>query len=257
LDLEAGFGPGGGAVRGELSVPEATIMPRSLPAGAVQPSPDVVLDEDADNAGLPLSIDVLAKLGDAVLIEAFGLRGLLQGQLRVTQQPGRALVGSGELQVIDGTYRVSLPGLGLLTSVGPPLVIKKGIVLFASTPLDNPGIILNAQREGGDMSAGVRVLGTLRNPKLAFFSESDPNLSQSEITRYLVTGIPPRRNGETDDRSLSVGTYIAPKLYMEYDSSLGDTSDRIKMRYDLTNRIQLQSETGDGQGVDLFYKFEH
>ncbi|MBK5931455.1 translocation/assembly module TamB domain-containing protein [Halochromatium salexigens] len=257
LDLEAGFGPDGGTVRGELSVPEATIMPRSLPAGAVQPSPDVVLDEDADNAGLPLSIDVLAKLGDAVLIEAFGLRGLLQGQLRVTQQPDRALVGSGELQVIDGTYRVSLPGLGLLTSVGPPLVIKKGIVLFASTPLDNPGIILNAQREGGDMSAGVQVLGTLRNPKLAFFSESDPNLSQSEITRYLVTGIPPRRNGETDDRSLSVGTYIAPKLYMEYDSSLGDTSDRIKMRYDLTNRIQLQSETGDGQGVDLFYKFEH
>lgn len=257
LDLEAGFGPGGGAVRGALSVPRANIMPRTIPAGALQPSPDVVLDEDADNGGLPLSIDVLAQLGDAVHIEAFGLRGRLQGQLRVTQQPGRPLVGSGELQVIDGVYRVSLPGLGLLTSVGPPLAINQGIVLFASTPLDNPGIILNAQREGGDMTAGVRVLGTLRNPKLAFFSESDPNMSQSEITRYLVTGIPPRRDGETDDRSLSVGTYIAPKLFMEYDSRLGDRPDRIRMRYDLTNRIQLQSETGDGQGVDIFYKFEN
>lgn len=257
LDLEAGFGPGGGAVRGELSVPKANIKPRSLPAGTVQPSPDVVLDEETDNGGMPISIDVLAKLGDKVLIEAFGLRGLLQGQLRVTQQPGKPLLGSGELQVIDGTYRVSLPGLGLLTSVGPPLVIKKGIILFASTPLDNPGIILNAQREGGDMTAGVRVLGTLRNPKLAFFSESDPHMSQSEITRYLVTGIPPQRDGETDNRSLSVGTYIAPKLFMEYDTSLGDQSDSIKMRYDLTNRIQLQSETGDGQGVDIFYKFEN
>ena len=257
LDLEAGFGPGGGAVRGELSVPKATIMPRTIPAGAVQPSPDVVLEEKTDNGGAPISIDVLAKLGDEVLIEAFGLQGLLQGQLRVTQEPGKSLLGNGELQVIEGTYRVSLPGLGLLTSVGPPLVIKKGIVLFASTPLDNPGIILNAQREGGDLSAGVQVLGTLRNPKLAFFSESDPNMSQSEITRYLVTGIPPRSNGESDQRSLSVGTYIAPKLYMEYDSSLGGQSDSIKMRYDLTKRIQLQSETGDAQGVDIFYKFEN
>jgi translocation and assembly module TamB len=192
-----------------------------------------------------------------VLLEAFGQRGRLEGQLRITQQPGRPLLGSGELQVIDGTYRVSLPGLGLLTSVGRPLVINKGIVLFANTPLDNPGIILNAQREGGDLTAGVRVLGTLRNPKLAFFSESDPNLSQSEITSYLVTGIPPKRGGKQDDRSLSVGTYIAPKLFMEYDSSLGDQSDSVKMRYDLSKRIQLQSETGDAQGFDIFYKFEN
>jgi autotransporter translocation and assembly factor TamB len=258
LDLEAGFGPGGGAVRGELSVPTATIMPRTIPSGAIQPSPDVVLEEDTDKpAGLPLSVDVLARLGDQVLLEAFGLRGRLEGQLRITQQPGRPLLGSGELQVIDGTYRVSLPGLGLLTSVGRPLVINKGIVLFANTPLDNPGIILNAQREGGDLTAGVRVLGTLRNPKLAFFSESDPNLSQSEITSYLVTGIPPKRGGKQEDRSLSVGTYIAPKLFMEYDSSLGDQSDSVKMRYDLSKRIQLQSETGDAQGFDIFYKFEN
>jgi len=257
LDLEAGFGLGGGAVRGELSVPTANIMPRSIPAGAVQPSPDVVLEEPAEDKGLPISIDVLAKLGDQVLLEAFGLRGLLQGQLRITQQPGQQLLGSGELQVVDGTYRVSLPGLGLLTSVGKPLVIKKGIVLFANTPLDNPGIILNAQREGGDITAGVRVLGTLRNPKLAFFSESDPNLSQSEITSYLLTGIPPKRGGRQDDRSLSVGTYIAPKLFMEYDTSLGDQSDSIKMRYDLSNRVQIQSETGDAQGFDIFYKFEN
>ncbi|WP_201220495.1 translocation/assembly module TamB domain-containing protein [Halochromatium roseum] len=257
LDMDAGFGLGGGALRGELSVPTANIMPRTIPAGAVQPSPDVVLEETTQETGLPISIDVLAKLGDQVLVEAFGLRGLLQGQLRVTQQPGKQLLGSGELQVIDGSYRVSLPGLGILTSVGEPLVIEKGIVLFANTPLDNPGIILNAQRQGGDITAGVRVLGTLRNPKLAFFSESDPNMSQSEITSYLVTGIPPKRGGRTDDRSVSVGTYIAPKLYMEYDTSLGEQSDSIKMRYDLTKRIQLQSETGDAQGFDLFYKFEN
>jgi translocation and assembly module TamB len=152
---------------------------------------------------------------------------------------------------------VSLPGLGILASVGKPLIIKKGIVVFANSPLDNPGIILSAQREGGDITAGLRVLGTLRNPKLAFFSESDPNMTQSEITTYLVTGVPPKRGGKSEDQSLSLGTYIAPKLFMEYDSSLGDKSDTIKMRYDLTKSIQVQSETGDAQGVDIFYKFEN
>jgi translocation and assembly module TamB len=232
-------------------------MPRALPAGTVQPSPDVVMEEKTEQPPVPFSIDVLAKLGDEVLLEAFGLRGLLRGQLRLSKEPSGPLVGNGELQVVDGTYRVSLPGLGVLTSVGKPLVIEKGIVLFANTPLDNPGIILNAQREGGDITAGVRVLGTLRNPKLAFFSESDPNMTQSEITSYLVTGIPPKRGASADDRSISVGTYIAPKLFMEYDSSLGDKSDSIKMRYDLTESIQVQSETGDAQGVDIFYKFEN
>jgi translocation and assembly module TamB len=257
MDMEAGFGAGGGAVRGEVSVPKARISPRTIPAGAVQPSPDVVLEEKAEKPAVPISVDVLAKLGDAVLLEAFGLRGLLRGQLRVTQNPGRPLLGNGELQVVDGSYRVSLPGLGILASVGKPLVIKKGIVLFANSPLDNPGIILNAQREGGDITAGLRVLGTLRNPKLAFFSESDPNMTQSEITTYLVTGVPPRRGGKSDNQSLSLGTYIAPKLFMEYDSSMGDKSDAIKMRYDLTKSIQVQSETGDAQGVDIFYKFEN
>ncbi|MBK1703939.1 translocation/assembly module TamB domain-containing protein [Halochromatium glycolicum] len=258
MNLEAGLGLGGGAVNGEIKLPRARIMPRTIPAGAVQPSQDVVVEEEAnEQEPFPLSVDVLAKLGEDVLIEAFGLRGQLRGQLRVTKEPGGAMLGDGELQVIDGTYRVSLPGLGLLTSVGKPLVIEKGIVVYAKTPLDNPGIILSAQRQGGDITAGVRVFGTLRNPKLAFFSDSDPNMTQSEITSYLVTGIPPKRDATTDDRSISVGTYVAPKLFMEYDTSLGDQSDSIKMRYDLTESIQVQSETGDAQGVDIFYKFEN
>jgi len=103
----------------------------------------------------------------------------------------------------------------------------------------------------------VRVLGTIKNPKLAFFSESDPNLTQSEITTYLVTGVPPKRGAGKDEQALSVGTYVAPKLFMEYESSLGDQADKVKMRYELTKSIELQTETGDSQGGDIFFKFEN
>ena len=258
LNLRGGFGPGGGSLQGEIKVPKARIMPRTVPAGAIQPSADVVMEDQAtQKESVPLAIDVLAKLGDAVKIEAFGLRGQLRGDLRIIKPPNKGLVGDGQLEVVDGTYRVSLPGLGLMTAIGKPLTIEQGIVVFAKTPIDNPGLILNAQREGGDITAGVRVLGTLRNPKLAFFSESDPDLTQAEITRYLVTGVPPKRDAEADERALSVGTYVAPKLFVEYESSLGEQSDRVKIRYDLSKHVEVQTETGDSQGADVFYKFEN
>lgn len=258
LDIQAGVGPGGGAVKGEISIPEARIIPSTISAGAIQPSPDVVTESVEQKDALPLHIDLLAKLGDAVSIDAFGLRTKLRGSVRVLKLPNRELVGDGQLEVVDGSYRVSIPGMGLVASIGKPLTIEQGIIVFAKTPLDNPGMILNAQREGGDVTAGVRVLGTLQNPKLAFFSESDPNLTQAEITKYLVTGIPPKRNAADDDRALSVGTYVAPKLFMEYESSIGDQADKVKMRYELTKRIELQTESSsEGQGADIFFKFEN
>lgn len=257
LDMNVGVGAAGAAVKGRIEVPEARIKPRSIPTGAVQPSPDVVMEAPAEDDGMPLSIDLLAKLGDEVSIDAFGLRGRLRGELRVLKSPQGEILGDGQLEIVDGTYRVTLPTLGVMTAIGKPLSIEQGFVVFAKTPIGNPGLILNAQREGGDITAGVRVLGTIRNPKLAFFSESDPNLTQSEVTQYLVTGIPPKRDAETDKRAIAVGTYVAPKLYMEYEGATSDTTDSVKMRYDLSKNIELQTETGDSQGADIFFKFEN
>jgi translocation and assembly module TamB len=44
---------------------------------------------------------------------------------------------------------------------------------------------------------------------------------------------------------------------MEYESNLGDAADKVKLRYELNNRIELQTETGEGQGADIFWKFEN
>jgi translocation and assembly module TamB len=256
--IEADLDPAGVRIRGEILVPEARIRPRSIPAGTVSPSPDVVLADRAGQgkSGLPVDIDLRLKLGDDVTIDAFGVRGRLVGDLRVFQAPGKQMLGDGQLAIVDGLYRLS-GGFGLAAELGAPLTIEQGRLVYAKTPIDNPGLLLQAQREGGDSSAGVRVLGTLRNPKLAFFSESDPDMTQADITKYLLTGMLPRRDGGSEDRSLSVGTYIRPKLYMEYESAIGDRKDSVKLRYDLTRRIELQTETGESPGADVFYTFEN
>lgn len=259
-DLTTVFGPSGLSVTGRVDVREARLMPRSIPAGTVSTSPDVVVvgeDQNAAEAGSsPLHVDVEIRLSDAVVIDAFGLHGNLRGTLRAIQEPGQQMLGDGQLEVVDGSYRLASQ-FGLLATLGAPLTIEQGILVFAKTPLNNPGLVLSAQREGGDMTAGVRVLGTLKKPRLAFFSDAGPNLTDAEIVNYLLTGSPPGGGPESIDRSLSVGTYIGPKLFVEYETKLGEQSDRVKLRYDLNNWIELQSETGSAQGADIFFRFEN
>jgi translocation and assembly module TamB len=117
-------------------------------------------------------------------------------------------------------------------------------------------LLLQAERAGGSTSAGVRVLGTLRDPKLAFFSESDPGMTQAEVTKFLLTGVAPSRDDQGPTAGLAVGTYIAPKIFLEYESGLGDQPNKVRMRYDLTKRVEVQTETGGSQGGDIFFTFE-
>jgi translocation and assembly module TamB len=259
-DVEAEILPNGTKVTGTVTVPEARIRPRTIPAGSVaSTSDDVVIASEAQDvqSRYSTSLDLRLVLGEKVTVNAFGLEGSIEGDLAVLQAPGKEILGDGELKIVDGTYRVSTGGKWS-AAVGKPLDIEQGFLNYAKSPINNPFLVLTAQREGGDVTAGLRVFGTIKNPKMTFFSATDPGMSQSEITKYLLTGIPPKRsNGQDSDRALSLGTYIAPKLFAEYDHSLGDEADKIKLRYDLNDWIELQTETGDSQGGDIFFKIEN
>lgn len=242
---------------GEVSVPEARIMPRSVPEGTVTPSRDVILLRDLEAASKPgtkIAADVRVRLGNDVNIEGFGLRGKLRGDLRVVEEPGKRPFGDGQLAVVDGLYR--LTGIKGLASAGE-LQIEQGRVIFAKTPLDDPGLLLIANRQVGKVTASLRVSGTLRKPKMTFFSDSDPAMSQSEVLNYLLTGgASLGSGGGSASQVVEVGTYVSPKLYMQYENNLGDKTNKVKMRYDLTDSIQVQTESGAAQGVDFFYTFE-
>ncbi|MTW20135.1 translocation/assembly module TamB domain-containing protein [Allochromatium palmeri] len=254
IDIEVS--PGGAVVRGEIRVPEARIRPRSLPTGTVSPSSDVVLETKERGTAFPVTLDLRLVFGNEVTIDAFGVRGRLSGALRVLQNPGRDMLGDGQLQITEGQYRLS-GGFGIAAELGAPLTITQGRLIYAKSPIGNPGLLLQAEREGGDTTAGVRVIGTLRTPKMTFFSDSDPGMTQADITKYLMTGIPPSANDRTEQAGLTVGTYIAPKIYMEYESGLGDEPNKVKLRYDVSKHIEFQSENGESQGADIFFKFEN
>jgi translocation and assembly module TamB len=270
-------------LEGELLVPRATIRPAGLPKGAVAPSADVRIkgkETPAKGGGPPIATRVRLRLGDYVRVDAFQLRARLEGNLLVEQQPGKDLVGNGRLGIAEGTY----------SGLGKDLKIQRGELNYASSPLDNPGLNVRAVTETPEVTAGMIMTGTAREPKIELFSK--PPRPQSEVLSYLLFGKPLSGTGKDDQgtitdaagalggqllasqigrqlgidelavsgtgdkAALTVGQYITPQLYLQYVSGLRSQVNRLRMRYDVTRWLQVQTETGDQQGADVFYIFE-
>ena len=113
-----------------------------------------------------------------------GLDGRVTGLLTVSERPGRATTGQGQLARRRH-----------LQAYGQNLQIQHGQLLFASTPIDNPGLNIRAVRklnpnatidEGQEV--GLLVTGTAQRPILTVFS--NPAMEQSDALSYLITGKP-------------------------------------------------------------------
>ncbi|MBA1443692.1 MAG: translocation/assembly module TamB domain-containing protein [Gammaproteobacteria bacterium] len=269
---------------GEIHIPYGRIRPRELPASTVSNTPDLVIvgrdapQQEQDDPDFHSRLRII--FGDRVSFEGFGLRADLTGNLLLIDEPGRPVIGRGRVGVTDGTYR----------AYGQDLKIERGYALFADSPVDNPGLDVQAVREAGEVTAGLRVSGTLKTPKLSLYST--PTMTQSEIVSYLLTGHPPgESSGDMNivaalqaagvgslateagrqlgleelrieagnslaEASVVAGTYLSPRLYVQYVNELASRETKLRLRYDLTDKLQIQTETGRSQGVDLFYTIE-
>ena len=182
-------------LNGDVTVPRADIDMSKLPGGgAAKASSDVVItDEHAPPAptSLPLDAVVTVKFGAGeklamdlrqgreVHLVGFGLNGYLGGQITVQDHPGKATLGRGQIEV-NGTYK----------AYGQDLTIEQGRLLFASTPVENPGLDIRATRAFPDqnVTVGLQVRGTAAAPELSVFST--PAMEQSDALSYLVAGKP-------------------------------------------------------------------
>jgi len=281
-ELELKYDHRGLWLEGSVSIPEATIRPRALPEGAVPPSPDVViLGEETPRPALPLHAKVDLVLGRRVRVKAFRLEGRVTGHLTLVENPGQPTLGRGELQLLDGSYEL----------FGKKLEIRRGRLLFAEGPVTNPGLDIDLVREieVENLVVGARVGGTLKKP--SFSLHSDPALPDAEILSYLTTGhgsgsrggnldlsnqalmlasgqilgrVGERigldqlklEEGEEGALSLAMGYWLSPRVYMEYVAGLRKEGNSVRLRYEINDRLQLQTESGNTQAVDLFYTFE-
>lgn len=183
-DLKVAVTPAKVDVSGSVTVPEASITPKNLPeSGVTTVSSDQVIVTDksatSDAVSRAIHADVKVILGDKVSLDGFGLKANLGGSLRVVQQPGDVPTGTGAIDITDGSYK----------AYGQSLDIQKGRILFAGGPVSEPGLDIKAARyPADDVTVGVEVRGSVRNPRLTLFS--DPGMTQSEQLSWLLLGRP-------------------------------------------------------------------
>lgn len=259
-------------VGGSVALDSADVNVEKLPgAGATKASADVVVVDRPPAppaTALPLHAQVRVDLGQHTHLIGFGLNGRVGGQLTVNERPGRATTGQGQLTV-SGTYR----------AYGQDLEIERGQLLFASTPIDNPGLNIRAVRklnpnatidEGQEV--GLLVSGTARRPVLTVFS--NPVMEQSDALSYLVTGKPLSqvRGGEGsmvgaaaqalgsaagDLLAKSVGSKIGvDEIGVSSNSALGGSSAFTVGKY-LSPRLYLSYGVGlfePGEVITLRYR---
>lgn len=266
------------SLTGEVRVPKASINLQKLPRGERAPkaSSDVVVVDahtaEEEVAAIPLNADVTVIIGDEVELTGFGLQAKVDGRLQVIEAPGEPTLGSGQIRV-QGTYK----------AYGQDLTIQQGQLLYASTPLDNPGLSISATRVVEAVTAGLRIAGTAQTPQLTIFS--DPAMSQANALSYLVAGKPlddigsgegdavqaaarslgtaaggllaknvGRRLGVDEvgvkdeemigGAALTVGQYLSPRLYLSYGVGLFEPGEVVTLRYKLKKDFSVQAQAG-------------
>ena len=247
-------------------LPHAKLTTEVLAPPTALSSDVVVIDAEAVDAADAerWSADVTLAFGEQAKLTGYGFDGRLRGDLRLLQRSGDNAYGQGQLQV-SGRY----------AAYGQRLTIRRGRVLFANSPLDEPTLDIEAERKAGSAVAGVRVTGTARTPRTEIYSR--PALPESEALALLVTGRNLRGVSGADRQRLSnaalalgtiggdllasnlgaeigitgdaargteaftIGKYLTPKLFIGYGIGLARRGSVLIVRYLIRDDIEFQS----------------
>ena len=273
-------------IQGDLLVPYAKLQPVDITTAAQVSNDTIIIDSSEKPAPKWLiTTRVNLMLGERVSFFGFGFEGQLGGNLLIEEQAGAFTTGIGEIKILQGRYR----------AYGQRLDIENGRLLFAGGPLTNPGLDIDAIRKTGNVIAGIHVRGNLKQPELELFSnpamgqtdtlsylllgrpmetasgEDGAMMAQAALALGLSGGDQLARaigdrfgldemrvesNDTGDQASLVLGRYLSPKLYVSYGVGLIGSFNSINLRYQISERWQLKSQSGESHGTDLMYTIE-
>jgi translocation and assembly module TamB len=273
-------------VGGSVEVPYARIEPRDLSSAVRTSSDEIVVggEEPALTKRFEVKSNINLRLGDKVNILTSGLTARLKGDLAVKSGYDATTRATGQLSVLEGKYAAYAHNFD----------IQSGTLIFSGGPVDNPGIDIKAARKFPDVTAGVKVRGTLMQPRVSFFSE--PSLPQAEIVSLILSGgsLESAQNRDhaggagneaiyqggavllqqlgsqvgiedvgvqtdrynTNDTSLVLGKYLSPRLYVSYGVSLTEELQVLKLRYSLGDHWAVNTEVGQARGADLEFSID-
>ncbi len=281
-------------IGGTVDIPVADIHPEDLPkAGSsyVAPSADQVILQDegeARSAPMRLYSNIDVRLGKKVAFTGFGLKTGIDGELQIRVEPEKKPVANGMLSLVDGTYKaygqdltiergriiysggsVAVPGIDLRAYRKPSPEVTVGILVRGTA--QKPEISLWSEPEmaqtdqlswlilGRSAQAGSESdQASLQNATLAL------GLKGSDFLAKQVKGklgldevtIGTRPGEQTNQAALVLGKYLNPRIYVSYGIGLFEPIYTFRMRYSISEKWTLQTESGVESSGDLVYTIE-
>ena len=231
-------------------------------------------------------------LGDKVRVEAFGLKTNITGQLTVRDRPSQQTTATGELNTVGGSYKaygqnldisrgrlifaggpVTEPGLDVKAARYPTEDIEVGVrvrgplsqpifELYSTPPMPQQeqlsylvlGRSLTTQGTGATgaeqaaLANAALSLGLGQTGFLGDFLRDDIGLDEVQIGAGA---------GQSNDQAaLVLGKYLTPKLFVSYGVGLFTPGQSFRMRYQLSSKWTVKTETGTQTGGDVVYSIE-
>ena len=227
------------------------------------------------------------RLGDHVLIDAFGLKSNLAGQLTVSKKIDGPVLTNGNIRLVDGSYR----------AFGQNLIINKGVILFSGPP-DQPYLSVDAIRDPAliqdSVTAGIKLEGPVSAPEITIYSSRA--MDQQNALAYLLRGKAIDSNGgdnsmltsmlvnlgvgqsagtvnqigeaigvkdlsldssgSGDESQLSISGYILPGVQIRYGIGLFTSMTEIALRYEVLPKLYLEAVSGLNNAFDVYYEFD-
>jgi translocation and assembly module TamB len=276
---------------GSTEIPWARAALKTLPSSATRVSSDVVVIQNEQQLAstsakksIPFYTNVILYLGDDVRFKGFGLDTQLLGKVNILKEENRQTFVTGFAAVGKGNYK----------AYGQDLVIERGRLIFQG-PYDNPGLDIRATRVLDEGMAGLEIGGTLQHPKSSVFAIPAATDSQamamlltgkklsesSQADAYSLIGaisslgmdngegmtsdiahffhideITVKADKGLDQSALWMGKYVTPKLFIRYIVGLFDQTFSLGVRYQLSEKLRLEAESGKNQSLDVIYKIE-
>ncbi|HUX83203.1 MAG TPA: translocation/assembly module TamB domain-containing protein, partial [Halothiobacillus sp.] len=168
----------GATLGGSMLLPTVTARIEKLPDSAVRSTPDLVIvgaKSEPKSPGYPVQGDIALKLGDQVTLAGMGFSTGITGGLDLRLRPDKPITAYGEIDLKNGVYK----------AYGQNLAIQSGQLIFVG-PLTDPGLAVSAARTVDTTVVGLKIGGTLHDPKTTVFSQ--PSMPESDALSLLLTG---------------------------------------------------------------------
>ncbi len=284
-DLTLALRDGRWQLDGAVDIPRARIGASKLESSADR-SPDVVVVDDPEppDPQRPWRARVQVTLGDDVRLTGFGFDGTLAGALEVTQRQGAQALASGEVTL-----------LGRYSAYGQRLDIRRGGLRWANSPVAEPTLDLRAERKVRGETVALEVRGSAASPisqviaapgtsdseALALLvtgrplnragAEDRARLSEASaalgavgsqlLTRSLggrlgLDEIGVSNDTRLDGEAFTLGKYLSPRLYVGYGIGILTRGEVFTVRYLVTDRIEIEANTGATQRAALNWRIE-